>query len=210
MIWFALKPNSSLNHFEHNEWWIHTHRTTSSDDYGGVKGFPMATVVWGRDVIIQGDCGSPVNPDTQHYIITRQNTCRLYTTPKERKVVYIASPKQCSGGVLVQFLDIVSYLAGYLCDRWVPRNIETTHAIKVFHTTFIAQVIHEDYCRSQSFIPRIHLVSVKMFNLSSSIHFSESISLFLQTERNSTPANSNLFSFVNISNRYHAGVDQII
>ncbi len=70
-----------------------------------------------------------MNPDTQHYIITRQNTCRLYTTPKKREVVYIASPKQCSGGVLMQFLEIVSY------------------------TTFIAQLIHEDPCLSQSFIP---------------------------------------------------------
>lgn len=60
--------------------------------------------------------GSPVNPDTQHYIITRQNTFRLYTTPNEREVVYIASPKQCSGGVLMLFLDMISYLAGYLYE----------------------------------------------------------------------------------------------
>ncbi len=82
--------------------------------------------------------------------------------------------------------------------------------MKLFHTTFIAQLIHEDPCLSQSFIPGIHLVSVKNVHLSSSIHFSESILLFLQAERNSTLANSNLFSFVIISNRYYAGVDQII
>lgn len=36
---------------------------------------------------VEGMCvfrGSPVNPDTQHYIITRQNTYRLYTTPNEK------------------------------------------------------------------------------------------------------------------------------
>ncbi len=39
-----------------------------------------------------------------------------YPKEKKREVVYIASPKQCSGGVLMQFWDIVSYLAGYLYE----------------------------------------------------------------------------------------------
>ncbi len=122
VIWFVLKPNSSnksLNHFEHNGWWIHTHRTTSSDDYGGVKGFPMATVVWGRDVIIQGDCGYTEVPcesrySALHYHETEHMQTLYY--PKEKGSSLYCITKTvlwwCSHAVF----GYCSYLAGYLYE----------------------------------------------------------------------------------------------
>lgn len=133
--------------------------------------------------------GSPVNPDTQHYIITRQNTFRLYTTPNETEVVYIASPKQCSGGVLMLFLDMISYLAGYLYEfhtllwSWVPSNIEYTVACK--HMPLKCSIQHLLLRLFMKIIAFLSLLYPEytwwvyfFLNLFRSIHFSESINLF--------------------------------
>ncbi len=63
-------------------------------------------------MIIQGDCGYTEVPcesrySALHYHETEHMQTLYYPKEKGREVVYIASPKQCSGGVLMQFWDIV-------------------------------------------------------------------------------------------------------